>query len=219
MFKQIISPNPNIACRPGWCLEYVRKTFGLGIVNPTATAAWNASPTKHRDRNFPAAWVPVWFSVAGVPAGHVALRAPDGSVFSTTNPASTVPRKHPNLDDLMGVYARAGLPLTYLGWSEDVQGTPVVVWAPDPAPVKLLTVTAAVATVRTTPRVEPGNVARAYPAGISRGAKVAAVGYVKGVDPFPRDGKLDDAWIKTVSGYYIWANVLGNSLAGLPRLN
>lgn len=84
--------------------------------------------------------------------------------------------------------------------------------------VKLLTVTANPAVVRTSPRVEPGNVAPAYRYGIAKGSKVAAVGYVSGQDPYPNDGVKDDAWIKTVSGYYIWANGLGNSLAGLPAL-
>lgn len=92
----------------------------------------------------------------------------------------------------------------------------------DPAPaangVKLLTVTASPAIVRTSPRVEPGNVARAYPNGIAKGAKVAAIGYVKGQDPYPNDGVQDDAWIKTTSGYFIWANGLGNDLSGLARV-
>lgn len=84
--------------------------------------------------------------------------------------------------------------------------------------VKLLTVTANPAIVRTSPRVEPGNVAPAYPHGIAKGAKVAAVGYVAGQDPYPNDGKQDDAWIKTKSEYFIWANSLGNDLSGLVRL-
>lgn len=222
MFKQTISPNPNISCSPGWCLEYVRRTFGLGVVNPTAISAWNASTKKHRDMSFPNAWVPLWFTVAGVPAGHVVLRAPDGRIYSTSDNTNT-PHVHPNLTDLLNYYARYGKPLTYLGWTEDVQGTPVVQYVADPvaqkAPVKLLTVTAPVATVRTSPQVARDNVARAYPSGIARGAKIAVVGYVAGVDPFPGDGKLDNAWVKTVSGYYVWANVVGNSLAGLSKLN
>lgn len=84
--------------------------------------------------------------------------------------------------------------------------------------VKLLTVTGDPAVVRTSPRIEPGNVAPAYRLGIAKGSKVAAIGYVSGQDPYPNDGVSDDAWIKTVSGYYIWANALGNNISGLPRL-
>lgn len=84
--------------------------------------------------------------------------------------------------------------------------------------VRLLTVTASPAIVRTSPRVEAGNVAKEYPNGIAKGAKIAAVGYVQGQDPYPSDGVQDDAWIKTVSGFYVWANALGNDLAGLRKL-
>lgn len=225
MFKQSIAPNPNISCSPGWCLEYVRRTFGLGVVNPTAISAWNASRTQHRDMNFPSGvWVPLWFQVRGVPEGHVVLRAPDGSIYSTSD-NSTVPHHHASLADLLAYYARGGVnarTLTFLGWTEDVQGTPVLHWEADPVaqktPPKLLTVTAPVAMVRTHPAAYSA-MAPAYPSGIARGAKIAAVGYVQGADPYPTDGKRDDAWIKTVSGYYVWANNVGNSLAGLAKLN
>jgi len=126
-WAQTITPDPAISCRPGWCLEYVRRTYGLPARYLTATEAWEASPSKHRDRNFPpGVWVPVWYALAGVPAGHVVLRAPDGSCYSTTDLGRFTPRRHPNLADLERVYAGAGLPLTYRGWSEDVAGTPVI---------------------------------------------------------------------------------------------
>jgi hypothetical protein len=220
-FNQLITPNPNIDCRPGWCLEYVRRSYGLAARYPTAIDAWNASASKHRDWNFPAGvWIPLWFTVKGVPAGHVVLRAPDGRIYSTTTPNRYTPTIHPNLADLERVYAAGGVPLTYQGWTEDVAGTRVV--APAPAPAaggKLLTVTASIARVRTSPEVRPYNIAAAYPDGIAQGAQVAAIGYVSGEDPYPNDGVRDDAWIKTKSGFYIWANNLGNSLAGLNKLN
>ncbi len=122
--KQLITPNPNIKCYPGWCLMYVRQAFGLNGLYPSATAGWNASRYKHRDRNFPAGrWVPVWFHLGEEPLGHVALMAPDGSVFSTSDP-SNVPHHHPNLDHLLAYY-RALRP-TYLGWTEDIEGVSVV---------------------------------------------------------------------------------------------
>lgn len=93
--------------------------------------------------------------------------------------------------------------------------------APKPAttpPLRMLTVTAPVAVVRTSPFIRPDNIARAYPSGIRKGAKIAALGYVAGQDPYPADKSTDNAWIKTKSGYYIWANAVGNSLAGLKKL-
>jgi len=123
---QIIIPNPNIPCKPGWCLAYVNQAFRVPIRYPSATAAWNASATKHRDQDFPdGVWVPVWFSLLNEPNGHVALRAPDGRYFSTTHPTALTPTEHPNLAHLLNAYARFN-PLTYLGWTEDVEGTPVV---------------------------------------------------------------------------------------------
>lgn len=125
-FQQVITPSPTVACTPGWCLKYVQDTFGLSAVYPTAIASWNASTTKHQDRNFPAnCWVPVWFSLRDEPAGHVALLAPDGSVYSSSDPNTNVPHHHPSLDALITYYAKAN-PLTYLGWTEDVEGTPVI---------------------------------------------------------------------------------------------
>jgi hypothetical protein len=124
--RQLITPNPHIPCQPGWCLQYVRQAFNLPAAYPTATAAWEASSSKHRDRNFPnGVWVPVWFSLANEPAGHVALMAPDGSVYSTSDLGS-VPHQHLDLSDLMNYYARYGMTLTYLGWTEDVAGYPVM---------------------------------------------------------------------------------------------
>jgi len=124
--RQVITPNPHIPCQPGWCLQYVRQAFGLPAAYPTATAAWEASESKHRDRNFPkGVWLPVWFSLANEPAGHVALRSPSGTVFSTSD-LGTVPHEHLDLADLMNYYARYGMTLKYLGWTEDVAGYPVL---------------------------------------------------------------------------------------------
>jgi hypothetical protein len=123
-FTQIVEPNPNIPCQPGWCLQYVRQTFGASAVEPTATAGWNNAKYRHEDWDFPDnCWVPVWLSLAYEPAGHVALLAPDGSVYSTSDD-SPVPHHHPSMADLIAYYWRN--PLTYLGWSEDISGVTVV---------------------------------------------------------------------------------------------
>ena len=124
-YVQAITPNPNIPCKPGWCLQYVRQTFGLPAIHPTATAAWYAG-TQHRDRDFPpGVWVPVWYALANEPAGHVVLMAPDGSVYSTSD-LGNKPHHHPDLADLEAYYRRYGMTLTYRGWTEDVQGIPVI---------------------------------------------------------------------------------------------
>lgn len=124
MAIQLITPNPVIPCTPGMCLEYVRETFGIGPKYPSATAGWEASPTQHTDQNFPAdAWVPVWFSLSDNPNGHVALRQPDGSIWSSSNPTSTIPMHHTSL---WGIQSYYGDKLTYLGWTEDIEGTRIM---------------------------------------------------------------------------------------------
>jgi hypothetical protein len=120
---QVTIPNPDIPCTPGWCLVYVRETFGIGPKHPTATAGWQASNSKHADRNFPNAWVPVWFSLSDEPAGHVALRQPDGSIWSSSHPTRKRPIHHDSLEDILSYYGKR---MTYLGWTEDLEGRPVV---------------------------------------------------------------------------------------------
>ena len=129
-YRQLITPNPDIWCRPGWCLEYVNNAFGVKEVHGSATAAWDASTTQHRDRNFPPGqWVPVWYGLDTTPLGHVVLLAPDQSVYSTSDLTNT-PHHHPDLTDLEAYYAYYGMTLTYRGWTEDVEGTPVLAPAP-----------------------------------------------------------------------------------------
>jgi hypothetical protein len=130
-YQQLVTPNPNITCWPGMCLQYVRQAFGAPLVEPTATDGWNKAKYKHADRNFPdGVWVPLWFAIPGIPAGHVALRAPDGSVYSTSDNSNT-PHHHPSLDELIWYYGprvqpQYQLELQYLGWSEDISTVRVV---------------------------------------------------------------------------------------------
>jgi hypothetical protein len=111
-------------------LQYVRQTFGLPAVEPSATAGWANAKFKHTDKNFPDAWVPLWFSIDTIPEGHVVLRAPDGRIYSTSTNTKT-PYVHPNLDHLIWFYGdrvepQYRLNLRYLGWSEDISNTRVV---------------------------------------------------------------------------------------------
>jgi hypothetical protein len=124
--RQLITPNPDIECRPGWCLQYVRQTYDLPAKYNSATEAWEQSDTKHYARDFPGnCWVPVWYEVKDEPLGHVVLRAPDGSVYSTSTLTNT-PYHHPTLTHLENFYAYYGMNLTYRGWTEDIAGYPVV---------------------------------------------------------------------------------------------
>lgn len=125
-YTQAITPNPNIPCQPGWCLQYVRQAYGLEARYASATEAWEKSTSQHRDRNFPPGlWIPVWYGLDKEPAGHVILRAPDGSVYSTSDLGNT-PHHHADLADLEAYYAYYGMTLTYRGWTEDVASYTVI---------------------------------------------------------------------------------------------
>lgn len=123
-YLQVIMPNPNVSCTPGWCLTYLDDCFDLEAHGkqknyPSATAAWNTSKYQHRDRNFPSGcWVPVYFTLSDNPDGHVALLAPDGTVWSSSHPTSKWPVHHKSLDDLDAYYGRGRL--GFLGWTEDL---------------------------------------------------------------------------------------------------
>lgn len=128
-FTQVITPNPNIPCKPGWCLEYVAKAFGVfgqGVGQPSATAAWQFALTKgtaHTDRNFDGLWVPVYFTLIGVPDGHIVVKAPDNSIYSSSSVTSNTPVYHTSIETLNQYY---GGKLGLLGWSEDLNGIKIV---------------------------------------------------------------------------------------------
>ncbi|USL85105.1 endolysin [Arthrobacter phage SWEP2] len=76
------------------------------------------------------------------------------------------------------------------------------------------TVTLEGTNVRTAPWTSAG-LAPGYPEGLAKGATIVVVGYVKGQDV---SGQRDDAWYKTKSGFYVWANNAGNDIGGLAYL-
>lgn len=123
-YRQLVSPNPRIRCNPGLCLVYVREVFGVGPKNPTALKGWEASQYKHENKKYPKdVWVPIWFSLSDNPAGHVAVRQPDGSVWSASHPTQFEPVHHESLEDMELYYSHR---LTHLGWTEDIEGVQVI---------------------------------------------------------------------------------------------
>lgn len=56
--------------------------------------------------------------------------------------------------------------------------------------------------------------AAGYEDGLSLGAKIVVTGYVKGEEVTPGN----DAWYKTKSGFYVWANAAGDNITGLTFL-
>jgi hypothetical protein len=127
MMQQLVTPNPDIEAEEGMCLQYVRQAFDLPLRYGSATEAWNKSPTQHQDRDYPTGvWFPVWWALDKNVNGHVALVAPDGSVYSTSNLAPNPVKHHPSIDHVETYYAYYGMTLTWRGWTEDVAGYPVI---------------------------------------------------------------------------------------------
>jgi hypothetical protein len=126
-YTQLLTPNTNITVVPDECLQDVREAFGIAATGkyPTAISNWNASPTKHEDEDWPSFWFPIWFTVKGITAGHVAIHAPDNSIYSSSSSTSSTFVHHPNLAAMQQYWAN-GTILTYLGWTNDVEDTTVI---------------------------------------------------------------------------------------------
>lgn len=135
-YQQLITPKVPWPYVGGWCQGFVEGSFGQATAPkqdaqgnwytvgpfPSAKAAWDANygDGRHPGEQPPkGVAVPVYFTLGSTPAGHVAISMPDGTVLSSTqggwHSAGTV---HPNLQDLINVYAKYNNGCTYLGWSE-----------------------------------------------------------------------------------------------------
>ena len=97
------------------CASYMYERLLVSIPkHPSATTGWNASVRKHKNYHFPSdAWVPNMVLLSDNPDGHVALRQPDGSIWSSSSPVATMP-VHTSLEIYSLIMAR----LTYLSWTE-----------------------------------------------------------------------------------------------------
>lgn len=125
--RQLITPNPIIPCDPGWCLKYVHEAYGLKTAGyPTAIEAYGHVKFLHKDRNFPELWVPIWFTISTDPRGHVALLAPNNSVYSCSSATLHTPIHYASIDAMITDYAKVDEALGYLGWSEDIDDVKVI---------------------------------------------------------------------------------------------
>lgn len=130
-YVQVIDANWRIPYTGGWCLQYVRQAYGQPARYPDASSAWNASKSKHYDYPPAGITVPVYFSLGSTNQGHIAIRLDDLMVASSTQ-SGTHPKGylHPNIKNLIDMYAKYNNGCTYLGWTEDIAGTTVVRYEP-----------------------------------------------------------------------------------------
>lgn len=120
MYKQIRAFNPNLGATYGYCLQNVRRGYGIASKYPTAIEAWNHTQ-QHKDRNLPAADVPLFYTYGSY--GHINVRLANGKCWSDGNIYASIDdylSKHPSVH--------------YLGWGESVNDVPVFQYSPDPKP-------------------------------------------------------------------------------------
>lgn len=128
---QLIIPNYNIPYTGGYCEKFIENTTGQNgvwgaAVTPVPpysyTGAWesNFGNGNHPNEKPPKGLrVAVYFSLGSNPEGHVALQLEDGRVASSTQAGyHTTAYIHPNMQDLINVYAKANNGCKYLGYSE-----------------------------------------------------------------------------------------------------
>lgn len=135
-YIQVTYPNLSTTDYPGACGRFVFNAFGAknGWGFNTATEAWNGQANKHVCEEPPrGVAVPIWFEWWGTVNneyknwGHVAISLPDGRVLtSPVNPKPNTPRQDILLS-IKDMMAALGGKISYLGWTESMDGTTVVV--------------------------------------------------------------------------------------------
>lgn len=127
-WKQVKSFEPSRGgTQSGMCLANVRKGYDIASKYADAWTAW-LNTQQHTDRNYPAAYTPIYFSytttIDGVKKnyGHIGVRYPDGRFWSDG-------KVYGSVDE----YERSKAPV-FAGWGESVNGVRVIEWVDEPKP-------------------------------------------------------------------------------------
>ena len=107
-----------VALRVGMCQHYVRSAYGIGAGAGDAVGAWNAAKYKHPGDKSPIVGAFVFW---GGGHGHVAIYAGGGKVWSPGGPGDLTHWVLCSIDSIT-----KGWHKSYLGWTEDDNGTRVV---------------------------------------------------------------------------------------------
>ena len=113
----------------GWCLNYVRTAFGVETKIPRAIWSWERSQYRHADWDIPGGvYVPIFFS-GYFGYGHAAIYR-DGKVWSSPLAAKATPDVWNSIQEVERRYG-----VTYVGWTEDVNGELVLKNEEDEMPI------------------------------------------------------------------------------------
>lgn len=114
----------------GWCLKFVRSSFGAPAMGGDAHTAWHAAKVRHEgDRKAPAG-VPLFFR--GGAHGHVVIsRGRRWWLPGARLRCWSTDFVHLGKVDVTTVEAieSSSWGMTYVGWTEDINGTPVTGFA------------------------------------------------------------------------------------------
>lgn len=127
MWNQLVNFNYDITYVGGWCLAAVQDGYNSLHWFATALKQWEAEPNKHYDRPPSGIDVPVYFSIDGNAAGHIAVLMKNGKVASSSYAGTHRPMAlHNGIDGLIKDYAAGGVTLKYLGWGEHCANLKVI---------------------------------------------------------------------------------------------
>lgn len=134
-FVQVATPNVNVSGTSGWCLQYVDDAVKAPQTHraPSAQQSWNnavANKTAHPKEEPPNnVWVPVYYTIengqyAGY--GHVAWYYSDGKTTKIYDSEYASGKRNKPYGSGAELINFMGWKMTYLGWSEVVDGVRAV---------------------------------------------------------------------------------------------
>lgn len=132
-FVQVATPNVNVPAYSGWCLQYVDDGVNAPNRQPSAQASWEYAKrtgVAHENQEPPNnVWVPVYYSInSGIYAGlgHVAWYYSDGKTTKIYDSEYGSGRRSVPYGGGAELIQFMGYQMSYLGWSEAVDGKRMV---------------------------------------------------------------------------------------------
>lgn len=130
-WTQVTTPVINRPAVSGMCLQYVDDCVNAPARQPSAQASWNvnvANGVAHGENPPVGVWIPIYFSInngqfAGL--GHVAWYYSDG-VSTQIHDANVHAGMRPPYSSISELMTWMGWNMSYLGWSEVVDGSRAV---------------------------------------------------------------------------------------------
>ena len=135
-YTQLVQPTINIGATAGWCLNYVDNAINATQRTSTAQIAHDQAKEKnwvHPNQDYPRnVWFVMFWSIDNGDyqgLGHVALAFLDGNnnlQIHDSEVHRNARKPYQSLSELANWFGSVGTQLTFLGWSEGVDGTKII---------------------------------------------------------------------------------------------